>query len=125
MRNFGNKWKWRNVLESWPVLSLLFVIVVVFAWNVFGFWGKMKETSKNKEIAVEKVAGLEAERDQRSSDIESLQTESGIEANIRDKFGWAKEGEGLIIVMEDQNQKTVEPEGSGGGFWSFFRNLFK
>ena len=86
--------------------------------------GKMAVTRENRKIAENKVAELQNEKIRLSADISKLNTESGIEENIREKFGLAKEGEGLIIVVEDKDKTEAEDE-SSGGFFSFFKNLFK
>ncbi len=124
MRNFQDKHKWKHILESKTVLALLFIIVLIFAWSVFGFWWKMSETSKNKKLAEEKVAELQKQKDKLTSDISELKTSEGVEANIRDKFGLAKDGEGLIVIVDDKKQDT-DGQASTGGFWSFFTNWFK
>ena len=124
MRSFGNKNKWRYVLYSKPVLILLLIVLVIFAWSVFGFWGKARETAKNKEIAQKKVEDLEEKKAKLSLDLTRFKTEAGVEDSIRDKFGLAKEGEGLIVIVDDKNKGDVEPE-EKGGFWSFFTRWFK
>ena len=111
-------------MESWPVLLFLGILVLIFAWGVIDLTVKMRTTRENRKIIGNKVAELEGEKAKLSSDIARLETESGIEENIRDKFGLAKEGEGLIVVVEDKEKVEVEDE-SSGGFFNFFRNLFK
>ena len=69
----------------------------------------MEETSKNRDIAELKLVELNKNKDKLISDIENLNTDRGKEASIRDKFGLAKEGEGLIVVV-DEKVNTVENE---------------
>lgn len=111
-------------MHSRPVLALLGILVFIFAWGVIGFTGKMRVTVENKKIAENKVAELEKEKEKLSSDIAKLKTEDGVEESIRAKFGLAKEGEGIIVVVEDKNPPPA-PKQERGGFFSFFRNLFK
>ena len=125
MRNLGNQNKWRSVLQSGPVLFVLFLIVLAFAWSVFGFWNKMSDTRKNRQIVEAKVAELKKEQLRLSADISKLNTEAGVEDSIREKFGLAKEGEGLIVVVEDENEIDQEAEDDSNWLVSFFKNLFK
>ena len=125
MRNFGSKRNWRHVLESKPFLGFLFIIVLIFAWSVWGLWQKMNETNKNTKIVTAKIADLQDQKDNLSSDIAKLKTEPGIEENIREKFGLAKEGEGLIVIVDEKPTNEDALPASTGGFWSFFTNLFK
>ncbi|MEX2028314.1 MAG: septum formation initiator family protein [Candidatus Curtissbacteria bacterium] len=128
MRNFQRKRGWTNVLYSKPVLIFLGILVLFFAWNVFGFMGKMEITRENRKLAENKVTELEREKAKLSADIARLGTEKGIEETIRDKFGLVKEGEGLIIVIEDKNAPQIEIEENTGGIFSmfyFWKNWFK
>ena len=103
---------------------LLGVLALMFAYGVIGFMGKMKETSRNRKIAEEKVAELSKQKEKLSSDIGKLQTEEGVEENIREKFGLAKEGEEVIVVVEDKNQlETLPAEPSG--FWAWLKSWFE
>lgn len=124
MRNFQQKRGWKNIIESKPVLILFGILILFFAWNVFGFWSKMKETEKNKKIVEDKVTELTQQKDKFLSDINSLNTDQGKEKLFRENFGLAKEGEGVIVVVEDKNLPlVVKPDSSG--FWGFIKNLFK
>jgi cell division protein FtsB len=124
MRNFQQKRGWKNIIESWPVLILLGLLLIFFTWGVIGFTGKMSATSENRQIAENKLAELQKQKAELSANIAKLNTEAGVEEGIRDKFGLAKEGEGLIVVVEDQNKLEPVVEKSN---WlsSFFKNLFK
>lgn len=124
MKNFQRGINFRNILQSRPVLVLLGLLIIFLAVGVFNLMGKMRVTIENKRLVENKVIELEKERIKLSTDIAKLKTESGIEENIRQKFGLAKEGEGMIIVIDDQN-KIVNEEIEKGGFFSFFTNLFK
>ena len=102
----------------------LFIILIFFVWGVYGFMVKMRETQKNKKESEAKVTQLEKSQAKLSTDINKLQTPGGIEEDIRDKFGLAKEGEGMIVVVEDKNSPAIPAENKGG-FFSFFMNWFK
>ena len=123
MRNFQAKRPFRKFLESWPVLAVLAILAVFFTWQVIGFWSKMENTRKNREIAENKVMELREAKIKLDEDIKDLQTPDGIEENIRNKFGLGKVGEGVIVVVEDKNKATIPEEEND--FFSFWKNLFK
>jgi cell division protein FtsB len=124
MRNFQHKGGVKNIMQSVPVLVILFVVLLFFAWGVIRFLIKMNNTSRNREIAENKVIELSKQRDQLSGDIESLKTDRGLEENIREKFGLAKEGEGVIVIVDDKN--AVEAEVKKENWLTlFFKNWFK
>ena len=124
MKSFQQKRGWRNIFQSRPVLIFLSVVLIVFAWGVFGFMGKMRATSENRRIAENKLAQLQKQKFDLQKEINSLNTEDGREKSIRERFPVAKEGEGVIMIVEDKNKPEVKKEDSGG-FFSFFTNLFK
>ena len=111
-------------MQSRPVLVLLGAIILIFAWSVLGFWNKMEETGKNKQAVENKVAELKEQKEKLLADINSLQTEEGKEKFFRENYGLAKEGENVIIVVEDKNLPKESVEDSSG-FWSFLKNLFE
>lgn len=125
MRNFQPKRGWRNIIQSWPVLFFLCTLLIFFAWGVIGFMGKMQVTSETREIAENKVAELEKEKIKLSANISKLKSIDGVEESIRDKFGLAREGEGLIVVVEDKNKAKNEEKTGERGFFSFFSDWFK
>jgi|SRR3989344_5956443 len=124
MRDLRQKKAWRNIMQSKPILALLGIIILIFAWNVLGFWNKMRETSKNKKIAENKIVELKQQKEKLLSDINSLNTDEGKEKIFRENFGLAKEGEDVIVVVEDKNSSRIE-ENVSSGFFSFLKNLFR
>ena len=48
-----------------------------------------------------------------------------MEENIRDKFGLAKEGEGVVVIVDDKNQDVSHKDESSSGVFSFFTKIFK
>jgi len=123
---FQEKNRWRNIVQSKPVLVLLVLLLIAFVWSVFGLMIRMQETSKNKKIEENKIFDLMQRRDTLSVDIDSLKTEKGVEENIREKFGLTKDGEGMIIIVDDQKESnSLENEVSSNAFLSFLKKIFK
>lgn len=125
MRNYERKINWRKVAESKPVLIILGILILIFAWSVLKFWNKMEETGNNKKIVEDKVTALRDKKEKLELDIESLNTEEGKEAFFRENYGLAKEGEQMIVVVEDQKPAEAPKKSPLSGFFSFFANLFK
>jgi cell division protein FtsB len=123
MRNFEKKGKLMRILESQLVLVILAGALLFSLWSLVGFWQKMNETSKKRKMAEEKVLELKEGKEKLEIDIEKLQSDRGIEEILREDFGLAREGEGVIVVVEDQNKEAEKPE--SGGFWGFWRSLFQ
>ncbi len=85
----------------------------------------MKETEKNKQIVKEKLTSLEKSKEKLNADIAKLNTEGGVEARIREKFGLAKEGEGMILIVEEEKPNNTEEKEHQNSFLYFFSKWFK
>ncbi|PIR68569.1 hypothetical protein COU49_00205 [Candidatus Nomurabacteria bacterium CG10_big_fil_rev_8_21_14_0_10_35_16] len=125
MKNFQDKKGLKHLIYSWPILILLGIMLVFFTLGVFRFLIKMIETSKNREIAELKVAELQETKKELTHDIENLKTSQGLEENIREKFGLAKEGEGLIIVVDNKENVNLSEETEQNWLISLFDKWFK
>jgi cell shape-determining protein MreC len=124
MRNFQEKRGWRNIVQSKPFLILFGIVILFFSWNVFVFWNKMQETVKNKNIVEDKITLLKKQKEEISSEINSLNTVEGKEKFFRENLGLVKEGEDVTIVVEDKNPPVISKPASLG-FWSFLTSWFK
>lgn len=114
-----------------PVLILfpLFFVVILLGRATWNAYGEYVETQ-------EQVARVQVEFDTLSSrahdlsrEVASLQTPEGVEKEIRKKFSVAKEGEQVVVIV-DNNEKVsnIQPE-SRFGFWRSLvhniQNIFK
>ena len=124
MKNFQTK-RGKQFWQSWPCLIFFSILILIFAWNIFTFWQKMQETSKNKKLAEDKIALLQKQKAKLTTDIAKLNTPAGVEEVIRDKFGLAKEGENMIVIVEDKNKEVVPTPSRFSRFWSFLKGLFE
>lgn len=106
-------------------LIFLGIILLVFIFNMFSFMDKMIETHKNKKLAEERIIKLEESREKFSMEINKLKTEKGIEENLREKFGVAKEGENMILIIEDKKEENIENNVNSYNFFSVFKDWFK
>ncbi len=125
MKNFQNKKNTGGVLYSRPVLILMGLVLLFFMWGVVRFFIKMEETSKNKKIAELKLVELNKNKTKLISDIDNLKTDMGLEASIRDKFGLAKEGEDLIVVVDEKVNTAKEEIEEGNWVSSLWNKIFK
>lgn len=111
MRDFQDKNKngvFRRIFYSTFGLVFLTILVLAFGWGVMNFMLKMEETERNKEIAEEKLSELEKRKSKLEQDILQLSTDKGKEKIFREDFGMGREGEGLIVVVEEK--KDIEKE---------------
>ncbi|MFA5936299.1 MAG: septum formation initiator family protein [Candidatus Paceibacterota bacterium] len=112
-------------MQSKPFLVFLGVAIIAFFFSMFSLMNKMEETSKNRKIIEDKIAELEKSKEQFNSEITKLKTGEGIEESIREKFGLAKEGENMILVVDEKNSSEEQKKADSSGFLFFLKNLFK
>lgn len=123
MREFEYKRKIRKILSSPLVLLPLAVILLFLAQGTWNLYVKNRDSGLQLRLAQERLSRLEERQRALSTGIERLKTESGIEAEIRDRFQMAKEGEKAVVIV-DSSSKPVQLELSEEGFlqkiWNFF-----
>jgi cell division protein FtsB len=124
MKKFQEKSKWKNILQSKPFLIILGFIVLGLIWSVFGLFNRMQETAKNRKIEEDKILDLRQRKEKLIFDINNLKTEKGVEENIREKFGLVKEGEEMIVVVEEKTQTESDQKKSMNKFLFFLKNIF-
>jgi cell division protein FtsB len=117
MRDFQQKKRWRRLVQSWPVLIFLSILLLFFAWGIIGLMMRMQTTRENRQLAETKLLELQKKKEIFTADVAKLESESGIEETIREKFPVVKEGEGLIVVV-DEKVKIEEPKIEEKGFFS-------
>jgi len=112
-------------MQSKTFLMFLGILIIIFSFSMFSFVNKMEETSKNRKIVEDKITELEKSKEKLNSDINELKTDQGVEENIREKFGLAKDGENMMMVVDDKNKVEEPAKDSSGGFFNTIKNWFK
>ncbi len=107
------------------ILAVLFVIVIVFAYNLIGLLEKERETSKKKELALDQIESLKKRQTILEGDIARLETDDGIEEAIRDKYQVVKEGEKVVTIVNEEVPTNSDDENNKEhGFWNFLKRIF-
>jgi len=89
-------------------------------WSVYQ---KERVTRHKLGSSQEEYSELTQRQEFLESEIERLGTPEGVEEEIRERFGFAKEGERVIVLVES-DQSGASAGGSGSGFWSWLKGLF-
>jgi hypothetical protein len=99
------------------LITVFLVMVVLFLGRaVFDVLGKYRESAHNVAETRSSFSGLEAREDKLIEELSFLETEQGVESEIRKKFSVAREGEKAVILLGhtpeddvDEKQKTSNP----------------
>lgn len=114
----------RFCLSTLGVAALVFltVISVRAAW---GMYGKMADASIAEEGSERELAALETQKAAVTASLEELSTARGQEAALRERYGVARPGEGVMqIVAGSASSSADDAAASGNWFTDLFRALF-
>ncbi|MBI2617970.1 septum formation initiator family protein [Candidatus Kaiserbacteria bacterium] len=127
MFDFYERRKIRQLLYSWPSLIVLIALSVLLVPGVFEVYQQEKETRINKNQRLSHLEGLTVREEALQEEIDRLNTERGVEEEIRQKFEVAKEGERVIVIVDTPKATETEENSRNSGFFKklfgfFFRN---
>ena len=86
----------------------------------------MTESFKQKNIAEENLASLSKRENDLTGKIDELETENGLEKEIRERFPVIKPGEEVIMIVKDEEDGSSGNDvSSDDGWWSRFVKWIK
>ncbi len=126
MREYQEKQKIRRRLYSKTSIVIVFIIMILVARGVMGVYA----TEKASRMEVERLSKQKNEIEGRlkivSKNNDLLATSQGIEYEIRNKFDVAKEGEGVIVIVDKELPPAAEEKkGLLKKFWGGVTGVFK
>ena len=125
MKDFQKNKDTQKIIYSKPFLIGMIVLFIFLLWGVFGIWNKRNEARQKKSIALGALVDLNKRQDELNKKIGELGTTDGTESVLRDKFRVAKEGEGLVVIVDPStNTENTETKNPKNSFWNFWKNLF-
>lgn len=87
------------------VLVVFNIIAVKGVWNMFR---KYSESSRNLSVAEAEKNELMERKEALSDKLGRLSSDSGMDEEIRRRFGVAKEGEKVIVIVDEQKAQVSE-----------------
>ncbi len=119
MSRLKSKNKIKRVVYSWPVLIVLLILVLLTAKGVWGVYKSREISYNNKITSEEEYNELQDRSSSMISEIEMLETEKGIETEIRDKFRVVKEGEQLAVIINSVGDVNgIQESSPKESFWT-------
>lgn len=114
-------------MYSYPVLIFLLVILFFIIKGSFGVYQKYSFSKNELKKSESELIVLEEKKSNLSEQVAHLDTETGIEKEIRSKFDVAKEGEKLIVIVDDEVEQEVivEEKGFVGNFLTTIKGWFQ
>lgn len=87
----------------------LFLSFVVFLILIFGFisiFSKMRVAIKNKKQEQLKLEAYKKEEQLIKKRLEDITSPDGFEKNIRENYGLVKDGEGVVVIIEEKDEES-------------------
>lgn len=107
MREFERKRKIRRVLYSKFTIFILLAFIFLIGKAVWSAYNRVENSGESSDIAREELEKLKERELYLEDQIESLKTEAGVDALIRDKFKAVKEGEEMSVIIEDKGENST------------------
>jgi len=104
---------------------LIFVLLLLVFAAMRGVWGVYKKEQDSRALRIEsetQLAELKSREGDLRQDIAALRSERGVEEVLREEYELAKEGEGVIVIVDPPSMPTPDPEPTR---LQKFENLFR
>lgn len=112
-REFQKKRKLRSRIYSKTTVLVLFIVILIMARATWKVYKTKVESRKNFEKVSSELDAMRAREAELTYEINRLNTEKGTEEEIRKKFNVAKDGEGVVYVVEPKENEKDEPVDAG------------
>ncbi len=93
----------RRAIYAKPTILGIFLLLIFALHGTWGMYQKHRVAEDHLNRARATLSELEAREAELERDTQMLASPSGIEAEIRERFMVAKEGEGVIIISNPEN----------------------
>jgi hypothetical protein len=82
-------------------------LVLVLGWALYPAMKLQYQTSRRAQGLEQQYASLRARNAALSAEVAALKTPQGVEKAAREKLGYAKTGENVLVVLPDGSTGTV------------------
>lgn len=87
-------------------------------------YSKSRESEQKRENIERRIAELNERKTELEAKIEELSTEEGIDVLIREKYRVAKEGEQLVVILNEEKETDETENTKTKSFWFRIRGIF-
>lgn len=127
MKDFQQRKKVRKILYSRNVIIVLCVVTILLVRGAWGVMEKNLESKKNVVLLEDQLSEARKKNEELSKHIAILNTEEGVESEIRQKFSVSKEGEQVAVIIDPKplaETGPVEKESIFVRIGNWFSKLF-
>jgi cell division protein FtsB len=122
--DFQQKRTVRRIIYSKFTIFVLLVLVIVFSRSVWNIYKKEKFSRESLSVVERKYEDMSSRKKYLEGQIQKLNTEDGIEEEIRDKFSVKKEGEISVLIIDNSSSSKKIEMISEKSLWQKFLDVF-
>jgi len=112
---------YQSFLGSHLALGVAVILLGILGYSLIAMIPKQKRAETAKREAEMELRELEEKKTSLEQEISLLSSDFGREKAFREKFGVVKEGEEIVVLVDDDTAPLVEEK---GGLWNWIKNLF-
>ena len=128
MKEYQQKHMVRSLAYSKVTIVILFLLVILLLRSIMDLNGKRVDADKLRDDSIQERQKLQQKVDKAQKETDLIGTPRGFEAYVRTTYPVVKEGEGVIVVYDD-NKNLVSSVREKMTFWErvsiWWKNYFK
>ena len=129
MFDFYEKRKIRGIVYSWISVVILFTLALFMSMSAYGRFAVERETNQKLEVRESDLEALRERAAALEAKVEHLKNDRGLEEELRKRFDIAREGEQIVIIIDDEtedtenitNTSTLSPKGDTHPWYEVFK----
>lgn len=102
----------------------LFGVAILAVHAAWGMYGKLSEASGGRESTEVQLATLRAQETRVATAVANISSSRGVETQLRERFGVARPGEGMIQIVRDTASTSALATPSESWWSRIFHTLF-
>ncbi len=110
MFDFYEKRKLRNLLFTRVTAGILLVAAGLLFWSAYGRFTAEQETREKRAESFTELNRLKERAAALESKVERMESERGMEEEIREQFDVAKEGEQVVVIVDEHDDRNASSE---------------
>ena len=115
-----------RLAESPFTYIVLIIFGALFTYSAVGAYNKSRLAREKMQEAEAEYVKLTDQKQKLSTELANANTDYGVEKALREKFNVVKEGERIIMLVdEEQVANSAEAVGENKGFFNFFVEIFR
>lgn len=103
MFDFHEKRKIRRILYSKPAIAFIFLLAIFMSVSTYSRFIVERDMAQKLQDHENTLNALKQRAQVLGTKVDHLENERGIEEELRNRFDVAKEGEKVVVILDDKN----------------------